>query len=542
MDLLITDDDCLIGDAPRHPPREGIEATEPCGEKSNHQGPITPAFIKRIWVVDGHPLSGSFGSALAASYVSGAQQAGRTVRLTRLRDLEFAYSPTLGPIEPDLHSAQECLEWCNHMVVLYPNWWGTYPALFKAFIDRLLILGFAFEIQDKGWKGLLSGRSAQIITTMDTPLWVYRWLLGSPGTRAMVRATLGFCGIRPVHVKLVGPVHASSPSQRDVWLAQIFHLGQSIDEDFRTSAAARLQTWLSIARLQFYFFPLLVMAAGALAGASSIAQPVRVIPVLLAAGCVFLLEFLTVLTNELEDQETDTRNRHAGAFTGGSRVLVEGRLASAEVRRVRGFVLFLLIVFAGGLTLMGASSMLVLGCIILLGLVLGHQYSAKPLQLSYRSWGEVDVAFTHSFLVAGLGWASQSAAWNPHHPWGFVSAIFAAVLPSIILAGFPDREADLFSGKNTLVVRWGVRPAAYAAIVSTAVAVILKIMTNSGGPLSFWLSSAAVVHGFALMIVIGKFSHRNRDGKIDGLLVFALTFMLWFGLEPFLAFWATTQR
>ena len=122
-------------------------------------------FIRRIWVVDGHPLTGSFGSALAASYVAGAKQAGHTVRLTRLRDLRFAYSPTSGPMEQDLHLAQECLQWCDHVMVVYPNWWGTYPALFKAFLDRILLPGFAFEVQDKGWKGLLSGRSAQIITT-----------------------------------------------------------------------------------------------------------------------------------------------------------------------------------------------------------------------------------------------------------------------------------------------------------------------------------------------------------------------------------------
>lgn len=497
---------------------------------------------RRIWVVDGHPLAGSLGSALASSYSAGARQAGHEVRETHLRDLNFTISPAEGPLEPDLAVAQDSLQWCDHVVVVYPNWWGTYPALFKAFLDRMLLPGFAFEMQDRGWKGLLGGRSAQIITTMDTPFWVYRWILGAPGIRAMGRATFGFCGIKPVHVKLLGPVHDSTPSQRTRWLEQVFQMGQSVDADFRTSPAAQLKAWLSVARLQFYPFPLLVMAVGAMAGAAHISQPVRLLPAMLAGGCVFLLEFSTVLTNELEDVATDRRNRHSGLFTGGSRVLVEGRLSAGQLKRARILAGILLVTCAAGLASAGGSSTWIMTGLVLLGWLLGHQYSAKPLQLSYRGWGEVDVAFTHSFLVAGMGWVSQTPARNAGFPWGIASAIFASVLPSIILAGFPDREADSLSHKNTLMVHWGGRRSAYIAIAATGVAMILKVITGSGAPSSFWLNCGAIIHGCCLMGALVKFSHRHQDGKIDGLLIPALTFMLWFGLEPFLAFWTAVPR
>lgn len=498
--------------------------------------------IHRIWVVDSHPIEGSFCSALAESYVAGSRHAGHDVRLTCVRDLRFDYHQGPGPLEPDLVLAQECLQWCDHMVVVYPNWWGTYPALFKAFQDRILLPGFAFEIRDQGWMGLLSGRTAQMITTMDTPLWVYRWILGAPGIRAMKRATFGFCGIRPVQVRLLGPIHSSTPEQRAHWLGEVFQLGRSVDKDLRTSPIVQFRSWLAVARLQFYPFPLLVLATGAWAAAAGHAQPVQFLPLAWAAGCGVLLEFSTVLTNELEDQETDRQNRHAGLFTGGSRVLVEGRLSSTQLLRMRAAATVLLAVCAGGLALsVPASPWLIVG-MVMLGWLLGHQYSAKPLRLSYRGWGELDVAFTHSFLVAGLGYASQGGTLKADASWAWVLAIFASVLPSIILAGFPDREADLHSGKNTLMVQWGSRRATQAAITATALAMFLKVFTDSGGPYSLYLTSAAVVHGGGLLFALWRFRLRNRGGKIDRLLMLALTFMLWFGLEPFLTFYADSSR
>jgi 1,4-dihydroxy-2-naphthoate octaprenyltransferase len=492
--------------------------------------------IHRIWVIDAHPQSASLGSALAARYAEGARQAGHEVRLTVLRDLCFDYNTPQAALEPDLVTAQEALQWCRHVTVVYPNWWGTYPALFKAFLDRILLPGFAFQVEEKGWKGLLSGRSAQIITTMDTPFWVYRWILGAPGIRAMVRATFGFCGIKPVQVKLFGPVHGSTPAQRQEWLGEVLRMGLAADQAIRPPRADSIKAWLAAARLQFYPFPLLVLATGALAGAASLAQPLQSVPLLLAAGCAFLMELFTVLTNELHDQETDRLNRNAGLFTGGSRVLVDRRLTAPQLESARLLTAGFLLVLASALAYSVPSHALSFVGLVLVGGLLGHQYSAGPLRLSYRSWGELNVAFTHSFLVAALGWVSQGGPMNAAFPWGFTTAIFVSVLPSIILAGVPDRDADRAAGKNTLVVRWGVRRASFIAMTAAGAAMILKSVTSSGGPLSPWLTGAAIVHGLVLLGGLGLLSRRSNPDKINGLLVLALSFMVWFALEPFLAY------
>ena len=101
------------------------------------------------------------------------------------------------------------------------------PALLKGFLDRLLLPGFAFRYRRDSawWDRLLAGRSARVITTMDTPPWYYRWLYRDPGIAQLRRTVLQFCGIAPVRVTRLGPVRSSSPARRQRWLQAIARLG-----------------------------------------------------------------------------------------------------------------------------------------------------------------------------------------------------------------------------------------------------------------------------------------------------------------------------
>lgn len=101
------------------------------------------------------------------------------------------------------------------------------PALLKGFFDRVLLPGYAFRYRRDSvwWDRLLAGRSARVITTLDTPPWYYRWIYRDPGV-AQIRATiLQFCGIRPVRVSRLGAVRSSTAAQRSKWLALAADLG-----------------------------------------------------------------------------------------------------------------------------------------------------------------------------------------------------------------------------------------------------------------------------------------------------------------------------
>ena len=132
----------------------------------------------------------------------------------------IAGSPRNQVIEPSIKEAIELVGWADHLVFVFPTWWGTMPAALKGFLDRVLLPGFAFEEHEDGpgWSKLLTGKSAHLLTTMDTPPWVYRWIYKSPGLNGIARATLGFCGIAPVRRSIFGPVKGSDPQRRALWL------------------------------------------------------------------------------------------------------------------------------------------------------------------------------------------------------------------------------------------------------------------------------------------------------------------------------------
>ena len=107
---------------------------------------------KRILVILGHPAQDSLCGALAQAYVKGAEAAGHEVRSLALGSLRFdpilreGYN-CIQPLEPDLLAAQEAITWAQHLVFVYPIWWGSIPALLKGFFDRVLLPGFAFRFR-----------------------------------------------------------------------------------------------------------------------------------------------------------------------------------------------------------------------------------------------------------------------------------------------------------------------------------------------------------------------------------------------------------
>ena len=68
---------------------------------------------------------------------------------------------------------------------------------------------------------LLKGKTARIITTMDAPLFWYQLMYRSPGTNALKRATLYFCGVKPVHVTAIGQMRNLNETARKKWLEKI---------------------------------------------------------------------------------------------------------------------------------------------------------------------------------------------------------------------------------------------------------------------------------------------------------------------------------
>lgn len=186
-----------------------------------------------ILIILAHGNPESLTVSIAESYRQGALSQHANVQLINLNELSFdpilqgGYQSTQ-PLEPDLIAAQSAILWAQHIVFVYPIWWGAMPALLKGFIDRVFLPGFAFRYRPKSvwWDRLLSGRSARVITLMDTPPWAFRWLYRMPGHQQIRRTILEFSGIKPVSIQSIGPVRGSSEEKRAKWIKQMFKHGQ----------------------------------------------------------------------------------------------------------------------------------------------------------------------------------------------------------------------------------------------------------------------------------------------------------------------------
>jgi putative NADPH-quinone reductase len=189
---------------------------------------------KRVVIIQGHPDAEHrhFGHALADEYAKGCEDGGHEARRIEVAQLDFPLLRTKEDFErgtpPDsIKHAQDAIKWADHLVIIYPLWLGSMPALLKAFFEQVLRPGFAFEYQSTGGmaKKLLTGKSARIVVTMGMPAFVYRWIFFAHSLKSLKRNTLWFCGVGPVKSTIIGSIEGMSEQQRMEWLDELRGLG-----------------------------------------------------------------------------------------------------------------------------------------------------------------------------------------------------------------------------------------------------------------------------------------------------------------------------
>jgi putative NADPH-quinone reductase len=189
---------------------------------------------RRVLVINGHPDGdpARLCAALAEAYAQGAREAGHSVETISIAGLDIPYLRTQqefeqGGIPEHLAEAGEAVRRAEHVVIVFPLWLGTMPALLKAFLEQVMRPGIAFEYGKKGPETLLSGRSARMVVTMGMPAFVYRLYFLSHGVAGLRRSVLRFVGFKPVRTTLFGMVTAAKDDTRRAWLEKMRQLGRS---------------------------------------------------------------------------------------------------------------------------------------------------------------------------------------------------------------------------------------------------------------------------------------------------------------------------
>lgn len=191
---------------------------------------------KKILLLLGHPdTTDTRSGQLALLYETAAKKAGHEVRRFNLGAMRFdpilhkGYK-VIQELEPDLKAFQDALRWCDHFVVIYPNWWSTMPALLKGLFDRAWLPGTCFNYYKTGirghlrmWKRLMKGKTARVIILSAThPLII--WLFFGDYTNEIYRGILWFAGFK-VKLSLLGPSEKAPEWKWNEWRRKVIRLG-----------------------------------------------------------------------------------------------------------------------------------------------------------------------------------------------------------------------------------------------------------------------------------------------------------------------------
>ncbi len=114
----------------------------------------------------------------------------------------------------------------DHLVIIFPLWLGTLPALLKGFLERVLQPELVEPAKHGKFVKLLRGKSARVVVTMGMPGFVYRYWFGAHALKMLKRNILGFMGVRPIRSTIYGYVEGASAEHRRKWLNEIEEFGR----------------------------------------------------------------------------------------------------------------------------------------------------------------------------------------------------------------------------------------------------------------------------------------------------------------------------
>jgi putative NADPH-quinone reductase len=187
-------------------------------------------------IVYNHPFSGSLCHALLESARDGAKKAGYDVDVIDLDADKF--NPVMNEeelrgflrhemIDPQAKDYFERIRGANHLIIIFPIWWGLMPALMKGFIDKVVFPGAFYEMPEDAttMTPLLPNLKVTIITTMNTPADIYRDYFGDAIYKALVNDTFNTVGIKNVEWVSFNMVKFSTEEQRREWLEKAAQVG-----------------------------------------------------------------------------------------------------------------------------------------------------------------------------------------------------------------------------------------------------------------------------------------------------------------------------
>lgn len=188
----------------------------------------------KIVIVFNHPYEGSFCNAILQSVTKGLDSAKHQIDLIHLDKDNFNPVMTAGdlkgfrdkkPIDPKVIEYSNRIKNAEHLVFIFPIWWELMPAMTKGFIDKVIFPGTAYDYTNtsntrmKPLWGKLKGIT--MISTMNTPKWLYWFLFGNAVKKAMLLGTFWKIGFKNRRWMSFNQVKMVSADKRKNWLTEL---------------------------------------------------------------------------------------------------------------------------------------------------------------------------------------------------------------------------------------------------------------------------------------------------------------------------------
>jgi NAD(P)H dehydrogenase (quinone) len=191
-----------------------------------------------ILVVTAAPRGDSLITSLADRYLAGMRAEG-VQHVERADLLGEAFDPRLmqhdlafyqgkGPIPDDVRREQERIERADVLVLAFPIYWWSLPAVMKGWIDRVFTNGWAFGAGER-FAGPLAAKKVRLIATGGAAPRAYE----KHGYRAAIAAQIehgifNFSGVRDVQTHLFLEAENGDQAARLRNLSSAYELGRSV--------------------------------------------------------------------------------------------------------------------------------------------------------------------------------------------------------------------------------------------------------------------------------------------------------------------------
>ena len=190
-------------------------------------------------IVYNHPHEGSFCSAIREAVENGLKTGGHEYKVIdidkdgfdpvmRPKDLKaFVTAGKIGEdgledVDPLVLRYMKMLRWAEQIVMIFPIWWMTTPAMTKGFIDKVIFPGIVYKMEGGKLISMLSSlKQVTIITTMNTPSEVYHDVFGNSLEGSLIKGTFNQIGIHDIRWISLNMVKQCGDEKRWVWLDEI---------------------------------------------------------------------------------------------------------------------------------------------------------------------------------------------------------------------------------------------------------------------------------------------------------------------------------